>query len=395
MKIVAILDTNITAGGGFGQALNAILQMHRLSVGRFEFEVFTTLRENLTILGKFKLTAHFFSYSIVDKFLSEVSNNVWWWKIQNILKMIGPLEKALLEHQCDLVYFVTPAGIAASLQRLNYITTIWDLAHRDTPEFPEVRNYSEYHRRERDYKNNLGKALIIITDSSMLSKIAAFRYGIDHNRFLAMPFSPSPLILEENEINMDEVLKKHDLKSGYFYYPAQFWAHKNHIRILEALQLLRSDGHFPTVVFSGKDNGNKTYLEDYVRRHGLQEQVSFVGFVPAGDVSGLYRGALAVLIPTYFGPTNLPPLEAWLLGKPLIYSAHLKEQAGDAALLVDPDSASDLSKAMIACTNESIRADLINRGRNQLKSVELTHIEGERVLLAKLAQFATRRRCWM
>jgi len=64
-----------------------------------------------------------------------------------------------------------------------------------------------------------------------------------------------------------------------------------------------------------------------------------LGFVPIEDMRGLYEGSLAIVMPTYFGPTNIPPLEAWTLEKPLIYSTHLAEQAGDAALLIDPNNA--------------------------------------------------------
>jgi hypothetical protein len=40
IKITAIIDSTIGTGGGFDQALNAIVQMERLSLNRFEFNVF-------------------------------------------------------------------------------------------------------------------------------------------------------------------------------------------------------------------------------------------------------------------------------------------------------------------------------------------------------------------
>ena len=47
MKIIAILDNAIGAGGGFDQGLNAINQMQRLSINRFDFEVFKILYNEL------------------------------------------------------------------------------------------------------------------------------------------------------------------------------------------------------------------------------------------------------------------------------------------------------------------------------------------------------------
>lgn len=40
------------------------------------------------------------------------------------------------------------------------------------------------------------------------------------------------------------------------------------------------------------------------------------------------------------------------MAKPLIYSEHLAEQAGEAALLVNPDNAENLAMAIYACKDE-------------------------------------------
>lgn len=99
-------------------------------------------------------------------------------------------------------------------------------------------------------------------------------------------------------------------------------------------------------------------------------------------------------MPTYFGPTNLPPLEAWSLNKPLIYSSHLADQAGNAALLVDPDSADELAKAMIQCDDPAICNQLIEAGKQRLKHFEAQRAIAEDNLIKKLEQFAAQRRCW-
>ena len=99
-------------------------------------------------------------------------------------------------------------------------------------------------------------------------------------------------------------------------------------------------------------------------------------------------------MPTYFGPTNLPPLEAWLLGRPLVYSARCREQAGDAALLVDPDDARALADALIACNDEGTRKRLVAAGRSRLEEVGRERVRAEAALLARLTQFAARRACW-
>ena len=42
---------------------------------------------------------------------------------------------------------------------------------------------------------------------------------------------------------------------------------------------------------------------------GLEETVIFKGYVPENDLSGFYKRAKALIFPSFFGPTNIPPLD--------------------------------------------------------------------------------------
>lgn len=83
-----------------------------------------------------------------------------------------------------------------------------------------------------------------------------------------------------------------------------------------------------------------------------------------------------------------------MIGKPLIYSSHLREQAGDAAILVDPDNAKDLAEALKASMDDRLCAELVDKGRVRLKEVEVQRDAAESELLARLKRFETRSRCW-
>jgi glycosyltransferase involved in cell wall biosynthesis len=396
IKIVAILDNTIGSGGGFNQAVNAILQMQRLSINRFEFEVFTTEGNNVDFLNKIGIFSTKVKISIFDRFLAKFSHNSLWLSIQGRLKLIGQFEKNLIKHGCDVVYFVTPSNLCTMLQKLNYIATIWDLSHRESPEFPEVRTFNTFFLREKNYQHNLGSALFTLTDSISLADMASRYYGIERNRFIAMPFSPTPTIEQPYSNKAVDVLNKYSLEPHYFYYPAQFWAHKNHIRILQAMLVLRNTYDWtPSVIFSGKDYGNLDYIENFIKANNLEAQVKILGFVPSDDMRGLYENATAVVMPTYFGPTNLPPLEAWTIGIPLIYSVQLAEQAGNAAILVDPDSALELADAMLLCNKSEIRNQFISLGKLRLAHIFEQRKKAEDEFCEVLDRFELRRQCWL
>ena len=294
---------------------------------------------------------------------------------------------------CPISYLVTPNQIAAAFQTLAYVTTLWDLCHRDQPEFPEVRSFSTFHAREQNYMSCLPAALLVLTDSERLSERVCRRYGIDPDRVLAMPYASSPLAA--TACLPPSILSKYQLDEGYFLYPAQFWPHKNHIRILQALQILKSKyGWMPKVVFLGKDQGNLLHLRRYIEQHDLASQVCITGFVPFDHMEILYTAAVAVVMPTYFGPTNIPPLEAWKFNKPLIYSAHLSEQVGDAALLINPDSEDELAEAMRQSVDPIIKAQLIKAGHLRLIKTGEMRQKAEEVLVDNLQKYAKRRECW-
>lgn len=389
MKIIAVLETLVTTGGGFNQSLNAILQMKRICDGCFQFEVFTTKSENVGYLQKLGISAVVSPFSIVDRLL------VAFWRIKKHRnKVIGSFERRLMKYNCDLVYFVAPSGWTAVLQQLNYISTVWDLCHRDTPEFPEVRAFGDFHMREYFYQNYLTSAIMVLADSIQLADAISWRYGVDRQRVLPMPFTQSPFLGSEIAAPKEYVLNKYSLTDGYFFYPAQFWAHKNHVRVVEALLILKKSGIKAKVVFSGSDYGNRAHIERVVSQNNLIDDVSFLGFVAAEDMRGLYEGCMAVVMPTYFGPTNLPPLEAWFVGKPLIYPAQFNEQVGDAAILVDPDDANDIASAMNSCMDEQLCEHLKIKGYAQLQKIDKLRTIAEIDLKNRLLKFEKKLSCW-
>ena len=158
----------------------------------------------------------------------------------------------------------------------------------------------------------------------------------------------------EKAVAIEDIITKYALPDRYVFYPAYFSFHKNHLYLLEGLiELQRRHGITLHAVFcGGGDSGDQENVERQVHALGLREQVHFLGLIPDGEVPALYEGALALVMPAYFAPTNLPPLEAMALGCPVIYSDHpdFRQQLGDAALycnLADASSLADLLASLL------------------------------------------------
>ncbi len=113
-------------------------------------------------------------------------------------------------------------------------------------------------------------------------------------------------------------------------------------------------------------------IQAKVNACGLAEQVRFLGFVGDAELSALYRLATAVVVPTKFESLSLPIWEAFLAGVPVACSrvTSLPEQVDGAGSLFDPDDSLEIASAVKRLwEDEALRADLMQKGFERVKSV--------------------------
>jgi glycosyltransferase involved in cell wall biosynthesis len=95
-----------------------------------------------------------------------------------------------------------------------------------------------------------------------------------------------------------------------------------------------------------------------------------LGYVADRLLPGLYRGALAFVLPSRYEGLGLTCLEAMACGTPVVAAdrAALPETCGDAALLVDPDDPAGVADAVLrACTDEALRKRMRARGLERVR----------------------------
>ena len=303
------------------------------------------------------------------------------------------LRSALKRHGIDIVWFVTHRFEPVDIP---FICTVLDLEHRIHPFFPEVSvTGSTWDDRERLFRAMIPRAAYVICGTNEGKRQILNFYHPDENRVRVVPFPIPSFALEGAEAGR-EFTSKYRLDKEYLFYPAQFWPHKNHIALLRALRLLRDNHRLDMLlVFCGSDKGNLSYLKETARDWGLQDHVRFLGFVPTNDLFELYRRAFALTFVSTFGPDNLPPIEAFAIGCPVIASSGegASEQLGDAALLVNPLSEEEIAGAVRKLHDESAtRAALIRKGKERARNIAARDYLREMALI--FDEFDRYRRCW-
>jgi glycosyltransferase involved in cell wall biosynthesis len=143
---------------------------------------------------------------------------------------------------------------------------------------------------------------------------------------------------------------------------------KNHAAALRALARLKTQGLSHRLVIAGGSGWLFAPIRRQVAELGLEGDVTFAGYVPAGDLPPLYSGAACVLAPSLYEGFGFPVLEAMACGAPVVCSdvSSLPEVAGDAALLVAPlDDAALAAAAHLIVTQPGLAALLRVQGRRQ------------------------------
>ena len=280
----------------------------------------------------------------------------------------------------ELVFYPQPQSFAFEAG-IPYVMAIHDLQHRLQPEFPEVSANGEWQWREYLFRNGARYAKLLLADSEIGKEdILRFYgpYGVTPDRVKVLPFLPACYLgLDVPECERQRVRNKYELPERFLFYPAQFWPHKNHLRIIEALGLLKERHQLKIpVVFCGSRSGviregHFSALMSLASGLGIQKDIRYLGYVPDEDISGIYSEAVALVMPTFFGPTNIPILEAWALGCPVLTSdiRGIREQVADAALLVDPRSVDAIASGIYRLwTEKSLGEHLTGLGRQRLQS---------------------------
>jgi len=163
-----------------------------------------------------------------------------------------------------------------------------------------------------------------------------------------------------------DVLARLDMKRAYLLHTGGHDVVKNLPGLLEAFAVLAGQGRDIELVIAGEHGPPTAPIIARAAMLGLLDRVRLPGFLPRRDLIALYRGATAVVYPSWAEGFGLPVIEAMSCGAPVVASSAgaLAEVGGDACLYADPaDAAAIASQAARVMDDASLAADLSRRGR--------------------------------
>lgn len=242
--------------------------------------------------------------------------------------------------------------------RLPFPAIAWfpDFQHRL---LPHLFSRSAYWRRDLGFRAQIASGRhIMLSSTSALGDLKRFypgrSNGVSVVRFATEP--PVGLLTTKPT----DVIANYGLPSQYFYLPNQFWRHKNHQLVIDALDLLKARGHDVVVAASGntkdfRESGLFDRTMSDVRSRGLAANFRHLGMIPLDHVYALLRASTALINPSECEGWSTTVEEAKSFGVPMILSdidVH-REQTGGSARYFGIRDAAALAAHMLQAVEAS------------------------------------------
>jgi glycosyltransferase involved in cell wall biosynthesis len=293
------------------------------------------------------------------------------WYLRSAIRHITPidiLKPYMNSLDADLVHH--PFSI---LQPINHnipsVLTFFDMQHEFFPHY-----FSSYalKARKKLWRPSAEHATRIIAISEYSKKCLVDRYEMDPDKIdvVYIGHSPQFRIVADPDI-LESVRSRYALHKPFMYYPAAFWPHKNHKRLLEAFKLMKDSYSFEgQLMLSGIPLQTNSEMMTEIDRLGLQGDVTLLGYLPQEDLAGLYNLARLMVFPSLSEGFGIPLLEAMACGCPVACSAvtSIPEVVGEAAVTFDPESVEDMAEKLWSLWNDaSSQQDLKAKGLDRIK----------------------------
>ena len=303
--------------GGLNYFKNLLFAIN--SIEEKELEVFVFVGKKIDIKTKrmFQEYATVIEDSIFDRksikwFLGKIE--------QKIFKTNILLENILKKHSIQIL---SHAAIT-NLKTIKTINWIPDFQHIH---LPQMFSEKEIQNRNNNFLKLIRDSdLIVLSSFDALKDMKKFAPNYEYKaRVLQFVSQPNSRYFELDEHDKSLLLQKYEIKDDFFYIPNQFWKHKNHMMIFEAINELKKDGVEINIVCTGYlgDYRNKTYIDDIrkvVKLNNLEDNIKLLGLVDYEDVFALIKFSKAVINPSLFEGWSSTVEECKSVGKNMILS---------------------------------------------------------------------------
>jgi len=208
--------------------------------------------------------------------------------------------RMIAHNDLDGLFPINDTPIRTKQGKTKIISWFPDLQHKFYPQyFPRLNVILREYRLKLLLKNTDG---LVVSSQDVLSHFRKFYTLPQSLKVSVLPFISN---IEKSTLEYETVRKKYGIEGQYFIVSNQFYEHKNHKVVFEAIGLLLKEGKEVQVVFTGKfeDYKNLTFtqkLEEQIERLGIKTHIKILGIIPREEQICLLENSIAVIQPSLF-----------------------------------------------------------------------------------------------
>jgi glycosyltransferase involved in cell wall biosynthesis len=164
----------------------------------------------------------------------------------------------------------------------------------------------------------------------------------------------------------DRLAAKHGIKPPFVFAVGPLQPRKNHLRLFEAMRLVRKSMPEASLVVAGSYRWGGGQFQQDLLNTSQQCDAKLVGYVENDDLADFYTACDCFCYPSLYEGFGIPILEAMRCAAPIVCSnrTSLPEVAGDAALFVDPLSVDQIADALLeVLSNSDLKSRLAAAGK--------------------------------
>jgi len=377
-KIAIFIDTSENSGGAYQESLYLIENINNLNNDELDIMVVSTSKSLVENFKKNNFPAYYFSMNAFERYVGFLRNyGTFVRRFKKYFFFNNKLEKFLKKNSIDLVYFTNPSPYSLYLEDTDFIITVPDVSHREEIEFPEWAK-SDFQWKEEILSKSTIKAVAVITNAEIIKERISLFYSVLKERIYVISQQPSLSISNFKKIDqlrLEEFKKLYQLPKKYIFYPAMYLPHKNHKYVIDVIKILNLKYKINlSAVFCGSDKGYLNKIKKYVSEQNQNENIIFLDFVKNEYLPYLYLNSLALAMPTFSGPTNIPPWEAFKMNIPVLYSDihNIKKVYKDAVYYINPLDPETMVKGIKNIIEDNdLRNKLKENGKKLLNSINI------------------------
>jgi glycosyltransferase involved in cell wall biosynthesis len=315
IRVGFVIDFDSDWLGGVNYFRNLLNAIYGLQDRKIEAVVFT---------GTKATAAKFEGFPPVEIVKSDIfdRHSAAWFARKVSLRLFSSnflLERLLSRHNIQVM---SHSGFLGSRSGISTIGWVPDFQHLHLPELYSQRRLASINQDI----SNLCKycSRLVLSSDDALKDLLTMVPDVK-GKTKVLHFSINPKYLDSATAGYEELAQRYNFSGKYFFLPNQFWAHKNHKVVIEALAQLKANGERILVLATGnsRDSRQVGYFDQLmalVRQCDVEDCFRVLGIVPLPDLVALMKNSLAVINPSLFEGWSTTVEEAKLFGKTVVLS---------------------------------------------------------------------------